>query len=217
MPACHISMMTADENIWHGFPTKDRGTCILWAFQQAGFARRVAILLGSQSMAQNAGQQSCHCINDRQGSRFTATENKITDTEFIRNQLRADPFIHAFVAPAHESQTGMGTQFFGNGLIETTSLGCEQDDGHICGQCGRLVWGPYRKIGRCIGRQLPAWRSAYYRFNRTKNRFRLHNHATAATIGIAITDVMPICCVVTNIMKYHLQDAMFLGPGQNAF
>ena len=73
----------------------------MWPFKEAGQTVRKTVILGARLVTQYAGQQSSHSINNRQGSDFTSTKHKITNTEFIRDQLGTNPFVDAFISPAN--------------------------------------------------------------------------------------------------------------------
>ena len=107
VPARDVGVMTADQDIRHAFSAKVSRACVLRPFKETGRTDREAVALGACFMAQHAGQQTSCRINYRQGSEFTPAENIVTDTEFIRDQLGANPLVDAFVASANKRQTGM--------------------------------------------------------------------------------------------------------------
>ena len=72
-------------------------------------------------------------------------------------------------------------------------------------------------MGGRLRRELPARPSTQNGLDCTRDRFGPHDHAAAAAVWVAIANLMTIGCVIADIMKRNLQNAVFLRAGENAF
>ena len=123
------------------------------------------VACGGVRIAQYTRNEPDHCIDHHHGPQLTTGEDEIADGDLGIDMPVDKAFIHAFVATAYQNESIRGRQRLGQGLIESLSLGREQQRRCRC----HLFFG-FRQ-GRC-------------------QRFRFHHHSAAAAVWPVIRDPM---------------------------
>ena len=111
----------------------------------------------------------------------------------------------------------MSAEFRSNGLVKATALGRQKN--YRCaqwksGRLDRIPRGQF-KLGLLL-QHLPTMGTAQNRLDSSYYRLGAHYHTAAAAVGVTITGLMTICCIVANIVEHYLKNAIFLRSGQYA-
>ncbi len=148
----------------------------------AGVGDAEAFKAGGIGVAEYAGEQADHGIDDDGGGEFSAGEDVVADGEFAIAEQVVDAFVDALVASADEDHAIGLDELGGDGLGEGAALRGKEDDGLARGVAGGAG---------CEGERIEA----------SEDGFRLEDHAFAAAEGPVVDGAMPIVSEAAEIMR----------------
>jgi hypothetical protein len=156
----------------------------------------MGVVFGAGRVAKHIRQQARDRVDQDQRRELTARQNVVADRDLIRDQMRANAFVHTLVAAAEQGDPFVARQLLGHALREDASLRCQQDNGDN-------DW------------LSPFGNRSQDGFDRFENGLGFHHHPASASIRSVVCGVMFVVRIITNIMDAHFEQSPLAGALKN--